>query len=107
MRRNMKFAILLWTALLLGQMATHAQLDLMPLFSDHMVLQQRTDAAIWGKATPGAEVILSASWGARASALADDHGDWLARLATPEAGGPYIITIECGSEALVLSDVLI
>jgi sialate O-acetylesterase len=107
MRRIVKFFFLLWTVFLLGQPATHAQLELMPLFSDHMVLQQRTDAAIFGKAAPGAEVILSASWGARASALADDHGDWLARLATPEAGGPYIITIKCGSESLVLSDVLI
>lgn len=107
MRRIVKFSFPLWTVLLLSQMASHAQLDLMPLFSDHMVLQQRADAAIWGKATPGAEVILSSNWGARASVLADDHGNWLARLMTPEAGGPYIITIESGGEASILSDVLI
>jgi sialate O-acetylesterase len=107
MLRNVKFAILKYTALLLGHAATHAQLDLMPLFSDHMVLQQRTDAAIWGKAIPGTEVVLTASWGARSSAMVDDDGAWLTRLATPEAGGPHTIKITCGSELLILSDVLV
>jgi sialate O-acetylesterase len=107
MLRNVKFAILQYTALLLGHAATHAQLDLMPLFSDHMVLQQQSDAAIWGKAVPGAEVVLTASWGARSSAMVDDNGDWLTRLATPEAGGPHTIKITCGSDLLILSDVLV
>ena len=32
-----------------------AKVDLAPVFADNMVLQQQSDAALWGKARPGAK----------------------------------------------------
>ena len=53
------------------------------LFTDNMVIQQQTDAAIWGQADVGEKVTVSASWGESASAITNDNGKWLVKLATP------------------------
>ena len=41
-----------------------AQAKLVPssLFSDGMVLQQNTNAKIWGKAAPGSQISVTTSW---------------------------------------------
>ena len=39
-----------------------AEVKLPAIFGDHMVLQQQTNAAIWGKATPGRSVKVNTSW---------------------------------------------
>lgn len=83
-------------------------LRLPAVLSDHMVLQQETEAPIWGWAPSGAAVKVSASWGAQAEAKADAQGRWRAALQTPAAGGgPQTLRIESGAGALTLSDVLI
>ena len=38
-----------------------AKVVLPPVFADNMVLQQQSDAAIWGKAEPGAKVAITPS----------------------------------------------
>jgi sialate O-acetylesterase len=77
------------------------------IFSDNMVLQQQTDAPIWGKATPGKNVKLITSWDNQMySAQADALGKWSIQIKTPLAGGPYFISISDGKE-LVLNNILI
>jgi len=77
------------------------------IFSDHAVLQQQTEAPIWGKATPKKNVRLIASWDNQTyNVLADSNGDWTIKVKTPAAGGPYSISISDGKE-LVLNDILI
>lgn len=85
-----------------------AKVELPSFFSDNMVLQQQTNAAIWGTATPGKKVTISTGWsGTKTVVTADSKtGKWSTRIATPKAGGPYEITISDG-EALTLSNVLI
>lgn len=84
-----------------------AQPQLPAFFSDGMVLQQQTDAAIWGKSAAGKTVKLTTSWDRKSySAKADDQGRWKIRVRTPKAGGPYEITISDG-QTLHLRDVLI
>ena len=39
-----------------------AKVELPPIFADNMVLQQQTDAALWGKAEPGKKVTITTSW---------------------------------------------
>ena len=39
----------------------HAEIKLPAIFGDHMVLQQLTDAAIWGKSTAGKAVKVNTS----------------------------------------------
>ena len=84
-----------------------AKVDLPPIFADNMILQQQTDAALWGKAEPGAKVTITTTWSkAKTTVNADADGKWFARVATPVAGGPYEITFNDGDK-VTLKNVLI
>jgi sialate O-acetylesterase len=84
-----------------------AKVILPAFFSDGMVLQQQTDAALWGWAKPGTAVKINASWNKKNySATADGTGKWLTRIATPVAGGPYTISISDG-EPVIIKNILI
>lgn len=78
------------------------------VIGDNMVLQQRSEAALWGWSEPGIRVVVKPSWdgGQEVSAVADAQGRWELKVATPEAGGPYTLEISDG-EPLVLRDVLV
>ena len=39
-----------------------AKVELPPVFADNMILQQQTDAAIWGKSEPGAKITITTTW---------------------------------------------
>ncbi len=74
-----------------------AQVRLPPIFTDNMVLQQKTDVTIWGWSDPGKRVTLTASWAKGAvSTTADASGKWKVKMATPAAGGPYTLRITDG-----------
>ena len=78
-----------------------------PLFTDNMVFQQQTDAPIWGQASAGKTVTVVASWDGKAvTATADAQGRWRTQLHTPQAGGPYTVTISDGQK-LVLQNVMV
>jgi sialate O-acetylesterase len=83
------------------------KLKLNPLLSDHMVLQQQSDAAIWGVAVANSTIMIEASWGKKVEAKASANGKWSAQIPTPEAGGPYQITLSSDHEKITLEDVLI
>lgn len=84
-----------------------AKIILPSFFGDNMVLQQKTDAAIWGWAKPNSTVQLSSSWNKKKySVAADAAGKWKMKISTPDAGGPFDITISDG-EAITLKNVLI
>ncbi len=85
-----------------------APLEIPAIFADHMVLQQHTQAPLWGRTTPGTRVQLVASWdGEPQYCTARKDGTFRIDLATPEAGGPFTITVEAGLSRRVLQDVLI
>lgn len=91
----------------LAVFSLEAKITLPSVIGDNMVLQQKTDAALWGKADPGSNVTIKASWAEKAvSVTASADGRWEARIATPEAGGPYTLEISDG-EAVVLNDILV
>lgn len=84
-----------------------AEIKLPSIFCDNMVMQQQTQAAIWGKASKNATVSISTSWNGKSySAKASADGSWKIQVATPKAGGPYEITISDG-KSLRLKNVLI
>jgi sialate O-acetylesterase len=83
------------------------ELSLSPLFTDHMVLQQKNINPIWGMASGGAEIKVTASWGETAKTRANSNGKWQTKLNTPVYGGPYFIRIESGDDQIVLNKVLI
>ena len=51
---NKNFVISLF--FLLGSATLSAQVKLLPIFSDNMVLQQQTQAPIWGESKPNKKV---------------------------------------------------
>lgn len=87
--------------------AGSAKVKLPSLVGSNMVLQQRSDVKVWGDAKPGSKVTIKASWSkAAVVALANSDGRWVSTLKTPEAGGPYSITVSDG-EPIVLTNVLV
>jgi len=93
--------------LLISVCPSFAEIKLPAVFCDNMVLQQQTEVAIWGKANKNSSVKVSTSWNSKSySSKASADGSWKLKVATPNAGGPYEITISDG-KALKLKNVLI
>ncbi|WP_316829870.1 sialate O-acetylesterase [Pedobacter aquatilis] len=77
------------------------------IFTDHMVLQQQSNVAIWGWAKPSSKVKINTSWNKENYTVnSDQDGKWKVKVSTPSAGGPYNIEFNDG-EKLTLSDILI
>ena len=86
---------------------TKAEVVMPPLFSDGMVLQQESDVKIWGSSDPGNDVYVITGWDSKMySCKSAPNGNWSVKVGTPAAGGPYDITICCGTEH-VIHDVMI
>lgn len=85
-----------------------AKVTLGPVISDNMVLQQQTNARIYGKADPGSKITVTPSWNNKAYTTTTDRtGEWCLAVETPEGGfTPYTITISDG-EPLTLNNVLV
>ncbi|WP_345328827.1 sialate O-acetylesterase [Mucilaginibacter defluvii] len=99
--------IFLPLALLFFTTTLFAKVELPACFTDDMVLQQKTLVNLWGKATPGANVIIGTSWNKKEyTARADASGKWQVKVTTPSYGGPYNVTFNDG-EKLQLNNVLI
>jgi len=81
-------------------------INLASLLSDHMVLQQGRDIAVWGTCAPGQSIRASIG-GRSASVVADAAGNWTLHLPALDAGGPYEMTVEGDGSTLVLTDILI
>jgi len=91
----MEKILLLVSFLLIGVTVLESKaLELPVIFSDNMVVQQKTDAPIWGKASAGENIEVISTWGEKISVKAKTNGKWQAKLKTPEAGGPYEIKIK-------------
>ena len=85
----------------------NAKVELPPVFADDMVLQRNSDVALWGKARPGAKVVITAGWSRKkVVAVADADSCWSARIPTPDAGGPYDMTFNDGDK-VTLRNILI
>ena len=83
------------------------QLRLPSLFSDQMVLQQQSEVSIWGWAAETSPVKIVTGWDDETYVLkSDKEGKWQAKIATPNAGGPFQLIIESG-ETITLEDVMI
>jgi sialate O-acetylesterase len=85
-----------------------AALRLPALVSDHMVLQQGTDAPLWGWAEPGEKVQVQGSWqDSPSTTTADDQGQWKVTLDTPQAGGPYRIEFKTAEDEMTVENVMV
>ena len=103
--RNYNYLIFLFFSLSCSN--HHPNLDLAPIFSDHMVLQQKSEVPIWGKASPGEMITLNSSWKSNLKVKTGSDGKWIAYLKTPVYGGPHTLIISSSSEEIVVNDVMI
>ncbi len=95
--------------LLLGiNISSNAKIKLASIFTDNMVLQQNTDAPLWGNASPEKLVTVTTSWDNKFYQLTSKKdGSWNIKVKTPEAGfKPYTITFSDGN-LIQLKNVLI
>lgn len=101
--------IIIAAALLLAFLSAFGKLSVKEPCSDGMVLQQKTQAAVWGHATPGMVVKVKTSWdGETYQAVTDFKGVWKINVATPEASyEKYEITVKGDGGTLTIKNVLI
>ncbi len=84
-----------------------ASLKLPKILGDHMVLQQKSFAKIWGWAEPEQVVKVTTSWNEKTyRVVTDKEGNWQVKVSTGKAGGPYTLTIEA-DVTRVLEDILL
>ena len=77
------------------------------VFSDNMVLQRNSEVKIWGWASPKEEIIITTSWNNQEyKATPNNEAKWNLNIDTPEAGGPFEITIK-GYNQITLKNILI
>lgn len=95
------------TAIVFTAGNVNAKVTLPSVFSDNMVIQQKTNAAFWGQASPGKTVNIHVAWNPKNFTVkADENGNWKIKIPTPKYGGPYNITISDGT-AVKLSNIML
>lgn len=99
--------LFLLTALFAAATTISAKVVLPKIFASGMVMQQQTDANLWGEAKADATVKIATSWNKKTvSVKAGNDGKWAAKIQTPAAGGPYYITFNDG-EKTVIDNILV
>jgi len=93
---------------LIGSFQMNAAIKLPALFSDNMMLQQQSNAPIWGWADKNQTIKIQTSWDSKTYEVkADKSGKWKIALQTPAAGGPYEISVSDGAETKSIKNILI
>lgn len=111
LRKETRLLILISSLSILSILSCHKSYDpaknltLNPLFTDNMVLQQKQDIPIWGKAEPGGEVTVT-FMGQQKKGIAGEDGNWRVDLSPVDAGGPYELVIS-GEETYRIKNVMV
>jgi sialate O-acetylesterase len=104
----MKTRIFFLTIFLFACLIGQSQIKVATVLGDNMVLQRNSEIKIWGKAKPGEKLTVKADWvTGQVSATASDKGDWLVKIKTKEAGGPYTVAISSAKEKVLLKNILL
>ena len=88
---------------------TEAKVTLPAIISDNMVLEQGTDARLWGKADPGEKITITPSWAAKSPVVttAGADGRWVAYLPTPAATADAQTITFKGKNTVKVNNVLV
>ena len=85
-----------------------AKVTLPEIIGDNMVLQQQTQARLWGKAAPKSTVTITPSWNNETiKTKADKDGNWIASVQTPKASYTEHSIVISDGEPLTISNVLV
>ena len=86
---------------------TEAKVTLPALFTDNMILQQKSNVIFHGHSSTKKEVIITTGWSKHPYTTSPDkEGNWRIEIPTPSAGGPYEIIISDGDKH-ILQNILI
>lgn len=103
----MRNKILKFVFFLLISTTMMANVSLPNIFGDNMVLQRNSEVKIWGWGSPKEEIKLVSSWNNQEyKVTANNQAQWQLKIKTPEAGGPFTISIK-GYNEVVLKNILI
>ena len=101
-----KISLSLFIFLLLN-LTLNAEIKLPAVFSDNMVLQQKSIVKLWGKSIENKQITITASWlNMPINVLSDANGNWKTTIKTPKAGGPYSLSFSDGTN-FTLNNVMI
>jgi sialate O-acetylesterase len=98
--------ILLFLNTIASMQRSNTDIEIPSIFSDNMVLQQNSKVSFWGKAEPGLNVNIKASWEESANTTVNTEGSWLVSVNTPSAGGPFEINLQIGDSVITYKNVL-
>jgi sialate O-acetylesterase len=104
MNRITRFSVII--LFLIAAAVSYADVKLPAVIGDNMVLQQKSNVAVWGWADAGEKIAVSTTWKKSAKTTAGKDGKWSLKLRTPKAGGPFDITIK-GNNTIELKNVLV
>jgi len=98
---------LLASILFLFTATSYAKIRLPNILGSNMVLQQKSTTKLWGWAEPGEKIKIITSWDNKLiESVTDGNARWQIDIQTPQAGGPYNITLQGGNK-IVLDNILI
>ena len=107
MKTNQLYRSLGLAAIMALGLNAGAEIKLPAFFGDNMVLQQNTDARMWGTADASSTVTVTPGWTSeKYTTKADKDGKWKITIPTPSAGGPYDVTVSDGTP-LTLNNVML
>ena len=91
-------------------LSASAEVRLPDIMSSNMVLQQLSNATLWGYAEEGSKITIKPSWDKQTyTTTTSATGEWMVKVATPEASNtPYTISVqENKAQPTVIENVLI
>ena len=99
--------LLALAAMALIATGAQAKVKLPHILGDNMIIQQDSEANLWGWDKPGTTVKVTTSWSSRTySAQTGKDGKWAVKVLTPKASyTPLSITFDDG-EKTILNNVL-
>lgn len=104
----MKTKFLFLFLLLLSFLAGQAEIKVASVLGDNMVLQRNSEVKLWGTAKPGEKLVIKGGWTITpAVAQCNEKGEWMVKMKTNDAGGPYTILIASLKEKLTLRNIML
>ena len=104
----MKHGKILIAFFLLSFTLIHAEIKVASALGDNMVLQRNTEVKLWGTAKPNEKLTVTTGWNnLKTNIVCNESGEWLVKVKTTDAGGPYAITISSREEKVSLQNLLL
>jgi len=106
-----KISLFIFFIACIVQQANGQTITMPNIIGSNMVLQQKTQVPVWGWATAGTSVTITASWGETVTTTAATNGKWMTKIQTPVAipgqAPTYTLTITGPANTITYSNILV